>query len=72
MDRPSTGEGPYSRNTMRLLAISSVVLAAVVAIRGLFLLATGGPNGTRMLVIGLVLGAVTAAAVPLAKHRGRM
>lgn len=72
MDSSSTGEGPYSRSTMRRLAVTASVLSAVVIAWGVISMANGDPDGTRMLVIGLVVGAVMAVAIPLAKRRGRM
>lgn len=72
MNQNQTGTGPYSKSLMRALGTVSCVLSIGIVVWGAFLAADGDASGTRMMVIGGLVLAVMALAIPLAIRRGRM
>ena len=66
------GQGPYSKRTMRMLAIVGPVLGVLVLGWGIKDAVTDDPDAPLMLGIGVACMAVFAIGIPLAKRRGRM
>ena len=72
MSVESHGPGPYSKRTMRLLAISGSVLTVLILGWGIRDAVAGHPNAPMRVGIGIALAAVFLIGIPVAKRRGRM
>ena len=66
------GPGPYSKRTMRMLAITGGILDLFVLGFAIKALADGRPGGMMMLAIAVACIAVLAIGVPVARRRGRI
>lgn len=66
------GPGPYSKRTMRRLAITGPILGVLVLGWGIKDAVTGDPDAPLMLGVGVACLAVFAIGIPLARRRGRL